>query len=216
MLKAKQIFKNYGEVKVLKGMSLSIANAEIVSIIGASGAGKSTLLQILGTLDKADSGTLEINNQLVSNLKGKALSKFRNQQIGFVFQFHHLLPEFSALENVCIPAWIKGDSKLAAEKKAKELLSRMQLSHRLDNKPSQLSGGEQQRVAIARALINSPSLILMDEPTGNLDTQNSVEVYKLIHELRDERKQTFVIVTHNQEFAKQSDRVVEMKDGVVV
>jgi lipoprotein-releasing system ATP-binding protein len=216
MLKAKQIFKNYGEVKVLKGVSLSIANAEIVSIIGASGAGKSTLLQILGTLDKADSGTLEINNQLVSNLKGKALSKFRNQQIGFVFQFHHLLPEFSALENVCIPAWIKGDSKLAAEKKAKELLSRMQLSHRLDNKPSQLSGGEQQRVAIARALINSPSLILMDEPTGNLDTQNSVEVYKLIHELRDERKQTFVIVTHNQEFAKQSDRVVEMKDGVVV
>jgi lipoprotein-releasing system ATP-binding protein len=174
MLKAKQIFKNYGEVKVLKGVSLSIANAEIVSIIGASGAGKSTLLQILGTLDKADSGTLEINNQLVSNLKGKALSKFRNQQIGFVFQFHHLLPEFSALENVCIPAWIKGDSKLAAEKKAKELLSRMQLSHRLDNKPSQLSGGEQQRVAIARALINSPSLILMDEPTGNLDTQNSV------------------------------------------
>jgi lipoprotein-releasing system ATP-binding protein len=216
MLKAKQIFKNYGEVKVLKGVSLSIANAEIVSIIGASGAGKSTLLQILGTLDKADSGTLEINNQLVSNLKGKALSKFRNQQIGFVFQFHHLLPEFTALENVCIPAWIKGDSKLAAEKKAKELLSRMQLSHRLDNKPSQLSGGEQQRVAIARALINSPSLILMDEPTGNLDTQNSVEVYKLIHELRDERKQTFVIVTHNQEFAKQSDRVVEMKDGVVV
>ncbi len=216
MLKATQIFKNYGEVKVLKGVSLSIANAEIVSIIGASGAGKSTLLQILGTLDKADSGTLEINNQLVSNLKGKALSKFRNQQIGFVFQFHHLLPEFSALENVCIPAWIKGDSKLAAEKKAKELLSRMQLSHRLDNKPSQLSGGEQQRVAIARALINSPSLILMDEPTGNLDTQNSVEVYKLIHELRDERKQTFVIVTHNQEFAKQSDRVVEMKDGVVV
>jgi lipoprotein-releasing system ATP-binding protein len=197
-------------------VSLSIANAEIVSIIGARGAGKSTLLQILGTLDKADSGTLEINNQLVSNLKGKALSKFRNQQIGFVFQFHHLLPEFSALENVCIPAWIKGDSKLAAEKKAKELLSRMQLSHRLDNKPSQLSGGEQQRVAIARALINSPSLILMDEPTGNLDTQNSVEVYKLIHELRDERKQTFVIVTHNQEFAKQSDRVVEMKDGVVV
>ncbi len=216
MLKATQIFKNYGEVNVLKGVSFSIANAEIVSIIGASGAGKSTLLQILGTLDKADSGTLEINNQLVSNLKGKALSKFRNQQIGFVFQFHHLLPEFSALENVCIPAWIKGDSKLAAEKKAKELLSRMKLSHRLDNKPSQLSGGEQQRVAIARALINSPSLILMDEPTGNLDTQNSVEVYKLIHELRDERKQTFVIVTHNQEFAKQSDRVVEMKDGVVV
>ncbi len=216
MLKATQIFKNYGEVNVLKGVSFSIANAEIVSIIGASGAGKSTLLQILGTLDKADSGTLEINNQLVSNLKGKALSKFRNQQIGFVFQFHHLLPEFTALENVCIPAWIKGDSKIAAEKKAKELLSRMQLSHRLDNKPSQLSGGEQQRVAIARALINSPSLILMDEPTGNLDTQNSVEVYKLIHELRDERKQTFVIVTHNQEFAKQSDRVVEMKDGVVV
>ena len=216
MLKATQIFKNYGEVNVLKGVSFSIANAEIVSIIGASGAGKSTLLQILGTLDKADSGTLEINNQLVSNLKGKALSKFRNQQIGFVFQFHHLLPEFTALENVCIPAWIKGDSKIAAGKKAKELLSRMQLSHRLDNKPSQLSGGEQQRVAIARALINSPSLILMDEPTGNLDTQNSVEVYKLIHELRDERKQTFVIVTHNQEFAKQSDRVVEMKDGVVV
>ncbi|MFM2192278.1 MAG: hypothetical protein RLZZ118_1235 [Bacteroidota bacterium] len=216
MLKATQIFKNYGEVNVLKGVSFSIANAEIVSIIGASGAGKSTLLQIIGTLDKADSGTLEINNQLVSNLKGKALSKFRNQQIGFVFQFHHLLPEFTALENVCIPAWIKGDSKIAAEKKAKELLSRMQLSHRLDNKPSQLSGGEQQRVAIARALINSPSLILMDEPTGNLDTQNSVEVYKLIHELRDERKQTFVIVTHNQEFAKQSDRVVEMKDGVVV
>jgi len=216
MLKATQIFKNYGEVNVLKGVSFSIANAEIVSIIGASGAGKSTLLQIIGTLDKADSGTLEINNQLVSNLKGKALSKFRNQQIGFVFQFHHLLPEFTALENVCIPAWIKGDSKIAAEKKAKELLSRMQLSHRLDNKPSQLSGGEQQRVAIARALINPPSLILMDEPTGNLDTQNSVEVYKLIHELRDERKQTFVIVTHNQEFAKQSDRVVEMKDGVVV
>jgi lipoprotein-releasing system ATP-binding protein len=215
MLIANQIFKNYGAVKVLNGVSLHIKNAEIVSIIGASGAGKSTLLQILGTLDNADSGTLEIDNQLISNLKGKALSKFRNQHIGFVFQFHHLLPEFSALENVCIPAWIKGDSKSVAEKKAKLLLDKMQISHRLDNKPSQLSGGEQQRVAIARALINSPSLILMDEPTGNLDTQNSQEVYQLIHELRDDLKQTFVIVTHNIALAKQSDRVVEMVDGLV-
>jgi lipoprotein-releasing system ATP-binding protein len=215
MLIANQIFKNYGSVKVLNGVSLAIQNAEIVSIIGASGAGKSTLLQILGTLDTADSGTLEIDNQLISNLKGKALSNFRNQHIGFVFQFHHLLPEFSALENVCIPAWIKGDNKTVAEKKAKQLLDRMQISHRLDNKPSQLSGGEQQRVAIARALINSPSLILMDEPTGNLDTQNSQEVYQLIHELRDELQQTFIIVTHNTELAKQSDRVVEMVDGMV-
>jgi lipoprotein-releasing system ATP-binding protein len=216
MLIANQIFKNYGPVKVLNGVSLAIQNAEIVSIIGASGAGKSTLLQILGTLDAADSGSLEINNQVISNLKGKALSNFRNQHIGFVFQFHHLLPEFSALENVCIPAWIKGDNKTVAEKKAKQLLDRMKISHRLDNKPSQLSGGEQQRVAIARALINSPSLILMDEPTGNLDTQNSQEVYQLIHELRDELKQTFVIVTHNTELAKQSDRVIEMVDGVVL
>jgi lipoprotein-releasing system ATP-binding protein len=215
MLIANQIFKNYGPVKVLNGVSLAIQNAEIVSIIGASGAGKSTLLQILGTLDTADNGTLEIDNQLISNLKGKALSNFRNQHIGFVFQFHHLLPEFSALENVCIPAWIKGDNKTVAEKKAKQLLDRMQISHRLDNKPSQLSGGEQQRVAIARALINSPSLILMDEPTGNLDTQNSQEVYQLIHELRDELQQTFIIVTHNTELAKQSDRVVEMVDGMV-
>jgi lipoprotein-releasing system ATP-binding protein len=216
MLKANQIFKNYGPVKVLNGVTFSIENAEIVSIIGASGAGKSTLLQIMGTLDAADSGTLEIDNQLISNLKGKALSKFRNQHIGFVFQFHHLLPEFSALENVCIPAWIKGDNNSVAEKKAKALLDRMQISHRLHNKPNQLSGGEQQRVAIARALINAPSLILMDEPTGNLDTQNSQEVYQLIHELRNELKQTFVIVTHNTELAKQSDRVVVMQDGMIL
>jgi lipoprotein-releasing system ATP-binding protein len=216
MLKAKQIFKNYGTVEVLKGVSLSIQNAEIVSIIGASGAGKSTLLQILGTLDNPDSGSIEINNQLVSSLKGKALSKFRNHNIGFVFQFHHLLPEFSALENVCIPAWIKGDSKSLAEKKAKELLDRMQVSHRLQNKPSQLSGGEQQRVAIARALINSPALVLADEPTGNLDSANSLEVYNIIHQLRKDLNQTFIIVTHNQDLAAKADRVVEMRDGIIV
>jgi lipoprotein-releasing system ATP-binding protein len=216
MLKAKQIFKNYGTVEVLKGVSLSIQNAEIVSIIGASGAGKSTLLQILGTLDNPDSGSIEINNQLVSSLKGKALSKFRNHNIGFVFQFHHLLPEFSALENVCIPAWIKGDSKSLAEKKAKELLDRMQVSHRLQNKPSQLSGGEQQRVAIARALINSPALVLADEPTGNLDSANSLEVYNIIHQLRKDLNQTFIIVTHNQDLAAKADRVVEMRDGKIV
>jgi lipoprotein-releasing system ATP-binding protein len=216
MLSVTNLFKNYGSVAVLKGVSLCINKAEIVSIIGASGAGKSTLLQILGTLDTADSGDIIINNQNTTSIKGAALSKFRNQNIGFVFQFHHLLPEFTALENVCIPAWINKTNKTTAEKDAKQLLDRMQLSHRLHHKPSQMSGGEQQRVAIARALINKPALILADEPTGNLDTQNSAEVYQLIKELRNDLQQTFVIVTHNQQLAQQSDRIIQMADGKIL
>jgi lipoprotein-releasing system ATP-binding protein len=213
MLKATNIKKKYDTLEVLKGVDLQVHKSEIISIIGSSGAGKSTLLQIIGTLDNADEGQIMINNINVENLKSKELSKFRNEHLGFIFQFHHLLPEFSALENVCIPAWIKGDNKTIAEKKAKEILDLMKLGDRLNNKPNQMSGGEQQRVAIARALINKPSLVLADEPTGNLDTENSNSIFELIKKLRDELRQTFIIVTHNYELAQQCDRRLEMKDG---
>lgn len=216
MIKANNIHKRYGSVDVLKGINVSIDKGEVVSIVGASGAGKSTLLQIIGTLEKSDSGTIEIYNTTLNTLNDKALSEFRNQQIGFVFQFHHLLPEFTALENVCLPAFIGGKPKNEVEKKAKDLLLFLNMDHRGSHKPSELSGGEQQRVAIARALINNPSVVLADEPTGNLDSENSSEIHKLILSLREEFKQTFLIVTHNKELAQMADRSLRMKDGVFV
>ena len=216
MLKATQIIKNYGELQVLKGVDIEIQKGEIVSIIGASGAGKSTLLHILGTLDKADSGEIMLNGERADKLSGKSLAAFRNKNIGFIFQFHHLLPEFTAVENVCIPGWIGGKNKSATEKRAKELLEKLGLSHRLNNKPGQLSGGEQQRVAVARALINNPAIIMADEPTGNLDSANANELHQLFINLRNEFQQTFLIVTHNEELAKMSDRILQMKDGRMV
>lgn len=216
MIEAGNIFKRYGSVEVLKGINLSIAQGEVVSIVGASGAGKSTLLQIIGTLEKADSGTVLVNNTALRELNDKALSAFRNKHIGFVFQFHHLLPEFSALENVCMPAYIAGVNKRDAEKRALELLEFLGLGHRTTHKPSALSGGEQQRVAIARALINKPSVLLADEPTGNLDSDNSKEIHKLFFKLRDEFGQTLLIVTHNQQLAEMADRSLTMKDGVFI
>ena len=213
MLKATKIIKNYGDLQVLKGVDIAINKGEIVSIIGASGAGKSTLLHILGTLDKADAGEIMLNGERVDKLFGKNLAAFRNKNIGFIFQFHHLLPEFSAVENVCIPGWIGGKNKSATEKRAKELLEKLGLSHRLNNKPGQLSGGEQQRVAVARALINNPAIIMADEPTGNLDSANANELHQLFINLRFEFQQTFLIVTHNEELAKMSDRILQMKDG---
>ncbi len=216
MIKANNIHKRYGSVDVLKGINVSIDKGEVVSIVGASGAGKSTLLQIIGTLEKSDSGTIEIYNTTLNTLNDKALSEFRNQQIGFVFQFHHLLPEFTALENVCLPAFIGGKPKNEVEKKAKDLLLFLNMDHRGSHKPGELSGGEQQRVAIARALINNPSVVLADEPTGNLDSENSSEIHKLILSLREEFKQTFLIVTHNKELAQMADRSLRMKDGVFV
>ena len=216
MLKATKIIKNYGDLQVLKGVDIDIHKGEIVSIIGASGAGKSTLLHILGTLDKADSGEIMLNGERVDKLSGKNLAAFRNKNIGFIFQFHHLLPEFTAVENVCIPGWIGGKNKSATEKRAKELLEKLGLSHRLNNKPGQLSGGEQQRVAVARALINNPSIIMADEPTGNLDSANANEMHQLFINLRNEFQQTFLIVTHNEELARMSDRILQMKDGRMV
>lgn len=216
MIKAENIHKRYGEVDVLKGIGLSIKQSEVVSIVGASGAGKSTLLQILGTLDKPDMGEVEINGENIKKLKDQSLSNFRNKHIGFVFQFHHLLPEFSALENVCLPAFIGGTSKRDAEKRAKELLEFMNLNDRVTHKPTELSGGEQQRVAIARALINNPAVIMADEPTGNLDSDNSSELHNLFFKLRDEFKQTFLIVTHNKDLAAMADRTLTMKDGLFV
>jgi lipoprotein-releasing system ATP-binding protein len=216
MLKATKIIKNYGELQVLKGVDIEINKGEIVSIIGASGAGKSTLLHILGTLDKADSGDIMLNGERVDKLSGKNLAAFRNKNIGFIFQFHHLLPEFTAVENVCIPGWIGGKNKSATEKRAKELLEKLGLSQRLNNKPGQLSGGEQQRVAVARALINNPSIIMADEPTGNLDSANANELHQLFINLRNEFQQTFLIVTHNEELARMSDRILQMKDGRMV
>jgi lipoprotein-releasing system ATP-binding protein len=212
MLKGNNILKNY----VLKGVNLEVKKGEIVSITGASGAGKSTLLHILGTLDKADAGSLMINNIDVFKLKDKDLNTFRNEQLGFIFQFHHLLPEFTALENVCLPGWIKKENKQAVNKKATELLAYIGLQDRLMHRPNQLSGGEQQRVAIARALLNNPSLILADEPTGNLDSANSNSFFELIKQLRKELNQTFIIITHNMELAKASDRIIELADGKVV
>lgn len=216
MLKAENIIKSYGELQVLKGVSVNINQGEIVSIVGASGAGKTTLLQILGTLDKSDSGAVYYDNIDVMSLSNKKLAQFRNENIGFIFQFHHLLPEFTAIENVCIPAYLGKKNKKETEAKAKELLSKLGLSNRIDHKPSELSGGEQQRVAVARALINNPKVILADEPSGNLDSANAQELHNLFFQLRDEMGQTFVIVTHNNELANLSDRKIEMKDGKMV
>jgi lipoprotein-releasing system ATP-binding protein len=215
MLKATAIYKAYGQLQILKGVDIEVQKGEIVTIVGASGAGKSTLLNILGTLDKPDSGQLFINGVELSKLNNKKLSHFRNLQIGFIFQFHHLLAEFDALENVCIPAFIAGTPKAQAEKRAKELLDMLGLSTRINHKPNQLSGGEQQRVAVARALINKPALIFADEPSGNLDSNNARELHELFVKLRKEFEQTFIIVTHNEELANISDRKVFMKDGLI-
>lgn len=216
MLTAHEISKSYGQLKILKGVDLEVKKGEIVTIVGASGAGKSTLLNILGTLDRADTGRIVISNTDVSKLNNKDLSAFRNHRIGFVFQFHHLLAEFNAIENVCIPALIAGESRSNAEKKAAKLLDRLGLGDRATHKPSQLSGGEQQRVAVARALVNKPSIVFADEPSGNLDSVNANELHRLFAELRDEFNQTFVIVTHNEHLAKLADREVTMKDGLIV
>ncbi len=216
MLKAENITKKYGQLAVLKGVDIAVQKGEIVSIVGSSGAGKSTLLHILGTLDKADSGNIYINNQLVSALKGKDLAAFRNKHIGFVFQFHHLLPEFSAIENVSIPGWIAGRKKKEVQADAISLLKRLGLADRMEHKPQELSGGEQQRVAVARALINKPLIVFADEPTGNLDSKNAKELHELFVSLRDEFHQTFLIVTHNEELAAMSDRRLHMKDGQII
>jgi len=216
MIKVEEVHKSYGDLEVLKGVNLEIKEGEIVSIVGSSGAGKSTLLQLIGTLDKPKSGEILINNTNTSVLKDAKLSLFRNKHIGFVFQFHHLLPEFTALENVCIPAYIQHIKKSDAEKRATELLISLGLRERLHHKPSELSGGEQQRVAVCRALMNKPSVILADEPSGNLDSSSAKELHELFFKLRDETKQTFVIVTHNEELANMADRKLVMKDGVIL
>lgn len=216
MIVAKNIHKYFDQLHVLKGVSLTIDQGEIVSIVGASGAGKTTLLQILGTLDGFQEGSLTIDDIDVNGLNRKAMAKFRNEKLGFIFQFHQLLPEFSALENVCIPAFIKGTEKKQAENRAKELLAFLGLSHREDHKPNALSGGEQQRVAVARALMNKPSIILADEPSGNLDTESAENLHQLFFKLRDEFGQTFVIVTHNEELAEMADRKLVMQDGIIV
>ncbi len=213
MIEAKDIHKSYGHLHVLKGVDLKIVKGEFVSIIGKSGAGKSTLLHILGTLDRADSGSVLINEEEVFKLNNKKLAGFRNKNIGFVFQFHHLLPEFTALENVIIPGLIGKTQEAELKKRGKELLDYLGLSERLDHKPSQLSGGEQQRVAVARALINQPSVIFADEPSGNLDSSSSQELHQLLFKLREDFQQTFVIVTHNNDLAQMSDRILEMQDG---
>ncbi len=213
MVKANNIHKSYGNVHVLKGVDVEIGKAELVSIVGKSGAGKSTLLHILGTLDNADKGEIIINGQSIGELSPKELAHFRNKNIGFIFQFHHLLPEFTAVENVCIPAFIQKTNKANAEKRAKELLDYLGLSHRLDHKPTQLSGGEQQRVAVARALMNKPSIVFADEPSGNLDSATSKELHQLLFDLKKDFQQTFIIVTHNEELAGMSDRRLVMEDG---
>ena len=215
MIVAENINKFYGTLQVLKNVSLQINKAEVVAIVGASGAGKTTLLQLIGTLDKPSNGKISINNTDVATLSDKKLSAFRNKNIGFVFQFHHLLPEFTAIENVCLPALIAGVAKKEATYKAAELLNMLGVSHRTEHKPNELSGGEQQRVAVARALINDPAVILADEPSGNLDTNNAHELHKLFFTLREKLQQTFVIVTHNKDLADMSDRQLLMKDGVM-
>ena len=216
MLKATNITRNYNDLSVLKGVDIFVNKGEIVSIVGSSGAGKSTLLHILGSLDKANAGEIWINNERIDTLKEKELSKFRNKHIGFVFQFHHLLPEFTALENVCIPGWIAGTPKNELEARALELIKILGLQDRASHKPSELSGGEQQRVAVARALINNPDIVFADEPTGNLDSKHAQELHELFLHLQKTMGQTFLIVTHNEALAKMSDRVVHMKDGYIV
>jgi lipoprotein-releasing system ATP-binding protein len=216
MITARGITRVYGQLQVLKGIDLTIAEKEIVSVVGDSGAGKTTLLQILGTLDSPTKGEIEYDGVNVSKLKSKALADFRNRNIGFIFQFHQLLPEFSCLENVCMPAFIAGKTKLEAEKRAKELLDYLHLSHRYQHKPNELSGGEQQRCAVARALMNSPKVVFADEPSGNLDSKNANELHQLFLDLRKDFGYTFVIVTHNEDFANMADRKLVMKDGMIV
>jgi lipoprotein-releasing system ATP-binding protein len=216
MLKANNIHKKFGDIDVLKGINLHVQTGEIVSIVGASGAGKSTLLHILGSLDRPDQGEIMIKEQKVFDLNKKQLANFRNRHIGFVFQFHNLLPEFTALENVCIPAYIQGIGKEEATAKAEKLLDMLGLSHRLTHKPAQLSGGEQQRTAVARALVNNPGIVFADEPSGNLDSHSAEELHKLFFDLRDKLNKTFVIVTHNQELADLADRKLIIQDGVII
>lgn len=216
MLKAENLEKRYGSLRVLKGISLEVRKKEIVSIVGSSGAGKSTLLHILGTLDKPDSGNISLNGRDIGSLRGNELAAFRNRHIGFVFQFHHLLPEFSAVENVCIPGWIAGKGRKEVNARAVELLGFLGLGDRIHHKPMELSGGEQQRVAVARALINNPDVVFADEPTGNLDSAHARRLHELFLSLRDNLSQTFLIVTHNDELAAMSDRVLHMKDGSMV
>jgi len=213
MLQAKNIHKSYGSVQVLRGVDVEIKKGEIVSIVGPSGSGKSTLLHIMGTLDKPDKGEVKLHETNLTGLDGKPLAAFRNKHIGFIFQFHHLLPEFSAIENVCIPGWMSSKNKNEVRKRAEELLVLLGLKDRLENKPNQMSGGEQQRVAVARALINNPDIVFADEPTGNLDTANARELHQLFFDLRKQLAQTFLIVTHNEELASLSDRTLLMKDG---
>ena len=215
MIVARDIHKSFGNLKVLKGITLEVSKGEIISIVGASGAGKSTLLHILGTLDKADKGEIEMNGDALHKLSEKKLADFRNRKIGFVFQFHHLLPEFTALENICIPAYIAKLSRKEAKKRAMELLQFMNLVERADHKPSELSGGEQQRVAVARALVNKPGVILADEPSGNLDSASALDLHKLFFTLRDHFSQTYIIVTHNEELANMADRKLTIRDGVI-
>lgn len=216
MLHAKGIHKAYGKLEILKGVDLDVGKGEIVTILGASGAGKSTLLHIIGTLDKYDKGEVIIDGTNISVLSSARLSAFRNQRIGFIFQFHHLLPEFTAIENVCIPAYIAGKGKRESAIRAEELLEMLGLGHRAEHKPSELSGGEQQRVAVARALINEPSVVLADEPSGNLDSQNANSLHSLFKDLRDQFSQTFIIVTHNEHLGEMADRKVIMKDGLII
>ena len=216
ILEAVQIYKSFGQLPILRGVDLSVEKGEIVSIVGASGAGKSTLLHIVGTLDRPDKGQITIAGTDISALNEKKMSLFRNKHIGFVFQFHHLLPEFTALENVCIPAFINRTGRKEAERRGMELLERLGVAHRAQHKPGEMSGGEQQRVSVARALINQPALILADEPSGNLDSENAASLHQLFFELRASLGQTFIIVTHNEELANISDRTVHMRDGQIL
>ena len=216
MVKAENIRKSFGQVQVLKGIHLEVPKGKIYSIVGASGAGKTTLLQILGTLSKPDSGDIYIRDKKISGLSEDQLALFRNRELGFVFQFHHLLPEFTSIENVCIPAFISGSSRSKAETRAKELLNYLGLSDRIHHKPSQLSGGEKQRVAVARALVNQPSVIMADEPSGNLDSQNRHDLHDLFFSLRNDFGHTFIIVTHDDSFAERSDKIIHIKDGIIV
>ena len=216
MLKATSIKKSYNHLQVLKGIDILINKGEVISIVGSSGAGKSTLLHILGTLDKPDEGTIEFNGVNITKMKERELARFRNEKIGFVFQFHNLLPEFTALENICIPGFIANKTKSDVEQRAFQLMDILNIRKRADHKPSELSGGEQQRTAVARALINSPDIIFADEPSGNLDSQNAQELHHLFFKLREDLQQTFVLVTHNNDLANMADRKLEMKDGLIL